>query len=46
MYHTSDGWAPLDADRWPWAGGPTHYAAFLEDEERFKVELVASEPRP
>jgi catechol-2,3-dioxygenase len=39
------GWSPLYADRWPWAGGPEHYAAFLEDEERFKVELVASAPR-
>ena len=36
------GWAHLYADRWPWAGGPGHYAAFLENAERFKVELVAS----
>lgn len=40
------GWAPLYADRWPWAGGPEHYAAFLENEERFKVELVASGSEP
>lgn len=38
------GWAQLYADRHPWAGGPGHYAAFLENGERFKVELVASSP--
>jgi catechol 2,3-dioxygenase-like lactoylglutathione lyase family enzyme len=38
------GWDLLYADRWPWAGGPDHYAAFLENSERFKVELVASDP--
>lgn len=37
------GWVPLYEDRWPWAGGPGHYAAFFENAERFKVELVASE---
>ena len=36
------GWQQLYADRWPWAGGPKHFAAFLENTERFKVELVAS----
>ena len=35
------GWSQLYADRHPWAGGPDHYAAFLENGERFKVELVA-----
>jgi hypothetical protein len=35
------GWARLYEDRHPFAGGPDH-AAFLEDAERFKVELVAS----
>ncbi|OUE29805.1 hypothetical protein BFL35_13370 [Clavibacter michiganensis] len=35
------GRAPLYADRHPFAGGPDHRAAFLEDAERFKVELVA-----
>lgn len=40
------GWSRLYADRHPWAGGSPsegsdgHYAAFLEDAERFKVELV------
>ncbi len=38
------GWRQLYADRWPWAGGRDHYAAFLENDERFKVELVASNP--
>ncbi|WP_442892429.1 hypothetical protein [Curtobacterium sp. USHLN213] len=31
----------LYEDRHPHAGGPDHHAAFLEDAERFKVELVA-----
>jgi len=35
------GWSQLYTDRHPWAGGPDHYAAFLENGERFKVELVA-----
>ena len=35
------GWSRLYADRHPFAGGPDHRAAFLEDAERFKVELVA-----
>lgn len=37
------GWARLYEDRHPYAGGAGHYAAFLENEERFKVELVAPE---
>ena len=40
------GWAQLYSDRHPWAGGSDHYAAFLENSERFKVELVASRPEP
>lgn len=39
----SHGWAHLHTDRHPFAGGERHYAAFLEDAERFKVELVASD---
>ncbi|WP_414171330.1 hypothetical protein [Clavibacter tessellarius] len=35
------GWSRLYADRHPFAGGSDHRAAFLEDAERFKVELVA-----
>ncbi|GMA29004.1 VOC family protein [Arenivirga flava] len=37
------GWTRLYVDRHPWAGGPGHYAAYLENAERSKVELVASE---
>ena len=36
------GWNHLYADRYPWAGGDGHYAAFVESVERFKVELVAT----
>ena len=42
------GWARLYEDRYPWAGGapapdsPGHYAAFIENGEHFKIELVAS----
>ncbi|MFD6792395.1 MULTISPECIES: hypothetical protein [Prauserella salsuginis group] len=35
------GWRLLFADRHPYAGGPDHYAAFLENSEGFEVELVA-----
>lgn len=40
---TEYGWAPLYADRYPHAGGSEHYAAYLENEAGFKVEVVASE---
>jgi catechol 2,3-dioxygenase-like lactoylglutathione lyase family enzyme len=39
------GWALLFSDRHPYAGGPQHYAAYLEDESGFEVELVARETR-
>ncbi len=35
------GWRLLFADRHPFAGGPDHYAAYLEDGDGFEVELVA-----
>ncbi|MGY4645109.1 VOC family protein [Cellulomonas sp. URHB0016] len=35
------GWTPLFADRYPFAGGPAHYAAYLENADGFEVELVA-----
>ena len=35
------GWRLLFADRHPHAGGPEHYAAYLEDGAGFEVELVA-----
>ncbi|WP_241521647.1 reverse transcriptase-like protein [Arthrobacter pityocampae] len=37
----SHGWTLLFADRHPFAGGPDHYAAYLENAEGFEVELVA-----
>lgn len=36
------GWQQLFADRYPFAGGPGHVAAYLEDPAGFEVELVAS----
>jgi catechol 2,3-dioxygenase-like lactoylglutathione lyase family enzyme len=35
------GWQPMFADRYPWAGGPEHYAAYLENTDGFEVEIVA-----
>jgi catechol 2,3-dioxygenase-like lactoylglutathione lyase family enzyme len=35
------GWRLMFADRHPYAGGPRHYAAFLENRDGFEVELVA-----
>jgi len=37
------GWSLLFPDRHPHAGGPDHYAAFLEDRDGFEVELVAND---
>lgn len=37
------GWKPLYADRYPYAGGPDHYAAWLENAAGFKVEVVAGD---
>ena len=37
------GWTLLFADRHPYAGGPDHYAAYLESGDGFEVELVAAE---
>ncbi len=39
------GWSLLFADRHPYAGGPDHYAAYLEDEDGYEVELVAGRPQ-
>jgi len=39
------GWQLLFADRHPHAGGPGHYAAFLENQDGFEIELVADSPR-
>ncbi|GAB3477195.1 GNAT family N-acetyltransferase [Amycolatopsis cihanbeyliensis] len=35
------GWSPLFAERYPHAGGPEHYAAYLENPDGYEVELVA-----
>lgn len=35
------GWRLLFADRHPHAGGPDHYAAYLENGDGYEVELVA-----
>jgi catechol 2,3-dioxygenase-like lactoylglutathione lyase family enzyme len=35
------GWTPLFAERYPHAGGPEHYAAYLENSDGFEAELVA-----
>jgi catechol 2,3-dioxygenase-like lactoylglutathione lyase family enzyme len=37
------GWTLLYPDRHPYAGGPGHCAAYLEDVDGFEVELVARE---
>ncbi|MCJ1715180.1 VOC family protein [Curtobacterium sp. VKM Ac-2922] len=35
------GWQPLYQDRYPRAGGPDHYAGWLENSAGFKAEIVA-----
>ncbi len=35
------GWSPMYADKFPYAGGDHHYAAYLENTDGFEVELVA-----
>jgi RimJ/RimL family protein N-acetyltransferase/catechol 2,3-dioxygenase-like lactoylglutathione lyase family enzyme len=37
------GWRLMFADRHPYAGGPDHLAAYLENADGFEVELVAGE---
>ncbi|MGI8522805.1 MAG: VOC family protein [Nocardioides sp.] len=37
------GWRLMFSDRHPFAGGPDHCAAYLEDADGFEVELVASD---
>ena len=36
------GWKLMFADRHPYAGGAEHYAAYLENQDGFEVELVAT----
>ena len=38
----ASGWSLMFADKHPYAGGPDHYAAYLEDAYGYEVELVAS----
>lgn len=38
----ANGWTLMFADRHPFAGGPDHYAGYLENTDGFEVELVAS----
>ncbi|WP_079403822.1 VOC family protein [Streptomyces sp. 3211] len=38
---TGHGWRLMFPDRHPYAGGPRHCAAYLENEDGFEVELVA-----
>ena len=35
------GWTPLFAGKYPFAGGPEHYACYLANGDGFEVELVA-----
>jgi catechol 2,3-dioxygenase-like lactoylglutathione lyase family enzyme len=35
------GWQPLYQERYPHAGGPGHYAGWLENSAGFKAEIVA-----
>lgn len=37
----ANGYTLLYEDKHPYAGGPTYYAVFLEDPDRFKLEVVA-----
>jgi len=38
---TDHGWTLMFPDRHPFAGGDDHYAAYLENQDGFEVELVA-----
>lgn len=40
---TDHGWHLMFTDRHPYAGGQQHYAAYLENDDGFEVELVAIE---
>jgi catechol 2,3-dioxygenase-like lactoylglutathione lyase family enzyme len=37
-----NGWQLMFAGEHPYAGGPDHYAAFLENADGFEIELVAA----
>ena len=38
------GWHPLYQERYPHAGGPDHYAGWVQNAQGFKVEIVAEQP--
>ncbi len=38
------GWTLMFTDQHPFAGGPEHRAAYLEDADGYEVELVAEQP--
>ncbi|TNC27035.1 GNAT family N-acetyltransferase [Amycolatopsis alkalitolerans] len=40
------GWRPLFGEKYPHAGGPAHYAAYLANEDGFEIELVAVRVTP
>jgi catechol 2,3-dioxygenase-like lactoylglutathione lyase family enzyme len=40
------GWTLMFPDRHPFAGGGDHYAAYLENQDGFEVELVAASFSP
>lgn len=40
---SAHGWRPLYHDRYPHAGGPEHYAGWLENSAGFKAEVVADD---
>ncbi|UZX04787.1 glyoxalase [Arthrobacter sp. CDRTa11] len=37
------GWTPLFPEKYPHAGGPDHYAAYLSNSGGFEIELVATQ---
>ncbi|WP_020139770.1 VOC family protein [Streptomyces sp. 351MFTsu5.1] len=41
---TQHGWHLMFPERHPYAGGAQHYAAYLENDDGFEVELVAIKP--
>lgn len=40
---SAQGWHPLYQERYPFAGGASHYAGWLENSAGFKAEIVADE---
>ena len=40
---TAHGWSIMFPDRHPYAGGPEHYAAYLENTAGYEVELIAAD---